>query len=101
MKTKALCIAVALALTGCATTSPMLDPNITAPAAWNEAANGGTTVSTDWWQSFGSAELQGLVQQALAGNPDVAIAMERVRQAEAQVRIAGASLFPTIDLGFG
>ena len=27
--------------------------------------------------------------------------MERVRQAEAQVRIAGASLFPTLDLGYG
>lgn len=101
MKTKAICIALALALTGCATTTPMLDPNVTAPATWNEAATGGTTVSTDWWQSFGSAELQGLVEQALAGNPDLAIAMERVRQAEAQVRIAGASLFPTIDLGFG
>jgi NodT family efflux transporter outer membrane factor (OMF) lipoprotein len=41
------------------------------------------------------------VDAALAGSPDLAMAMERVRQAEAQVGIAGASLFPTIDLGFG
>jgi len=101
MKTKAVCIAVALALAGCGTTSPMLNPNVTAPAAWNETPSGGNPVSTDWWQSFGSAELQGLVEQALTGSPDLAIAMERVRQAEAQVRIAGASLFPTLDLGFG
>ena len=102
MKTKAICIALAFALTGCGTTSPMLKPNVTAPAAWNEAAPAGAMgVSADWWHGFGSAELQSLVDQALAGSPDLAIAMERVRQAEAQVRIAGASLFPTIDLGFG
>ena len=102
MKAKALCIALALALTGCGTTSPMLKPNVTAPGAWNETVPAGATrVSADWWRSFGSVELQALVEQALAGSPDLAIAMERVRQAESQVRIAGASLFPTIDLGFG
>jgi NodT family efflux transporter outer membrane factor (OMF) lipoprotein len=101
MKTKAICVALALALAGCGTTSPMLKPNVNAPAAWNENATGGAPVTADWWQSFGSAELQRLVTDALAGSPDLAIAIERVRQAEAQVRIAGASLFPTIDLGFG
>jgi NodT family efflux transporter outer membrane factor (OMF) lipoprotein len=79
----------------------MLKPNVTAPAAWNEAATGGVGVSADWWRTFGSNELQSLVAEALAGSPDLAIAIERVRQAEAQVRISGASLFPTIDLGFG
>jgi NodT family efflux transporter outer membrane factor (OMF) lipoprotein len=37
---------------------------------------------------------------ALAGSPDLAMAMERVRQAEAQVQVAGASLFPSLSLGF-
>jgi len=99
---KTLVVAVALALTACGTTSPMLKPNVAAPGAWNEAAPAnGAAVSADWWKTFGSAELQGLVAQALAGSPDLSIAMERVRQAEAQVRVAGASLFPSIDLGFG
>ena len=99
---KPLVFAVALALTGCGITSPMLKPSVTAPGAWNEVVTGnGATVTADWWQTFGSSELQGLVTQALAGSPDLAIAMERVKQAEAQVRIAGASLFPTLDLGFG
>ena len=99
---KPLVLAVALALTGCGITSPMLKPSVTPAGAWNEAppANG-AAVSADWWQTFGSRELQDLVTQALAGSPDLAIAMERVRQAEAQVRISGASLFPTLDLGFG
>ncbi|MGZ8203988.1 MAG: efflux transporter outer membrane subunit, partial [Burkholderiales bacterium] len=100
--TKTMCLAVALALAGCGTTSPMLKPNVNAPAAWNEAvpANG-AGVSATWWGAFGSEELQSLVGEALAGSPDLAIAMERVRQAEAQVRVAGASLFPSLNLGVG
>jgi NodT family efflux transporter outer membrane factor (OMF) lipoprotein len=39
------------------------------------------------------------VDEALAGSPDLAIAAERVRQAEAQVRVAGASLFPMLTAG--
>ncbi|MGZ5150000.1 MAG: efflux transporter outer membrane subunit [Burkholderiales bacterium] len=99
---KWVCVAVALALAGCATTSPMLKPDVSAAPAWNEPApsNGGS-VFPDWWGTFGSAELKQLVEQALTGSPDLAIATERVRQAEAQVRMAGASLFPTIDLGVG
>ena len=99
---KAICVAVALALAGCGTTSPMLKPNVSAPGAWNEGTPAGASaVSSTWWASFGSPELQSLVAQALQGSPDLAIATERVRQAEAQVRIAGASLFPTIDFGAG
>ena len=39
--------------------------------------------------------------QALSANPDMAIAAEHVRQAEAQVRIAGATLFPALNFGAG
>ncbi len=69
------------------------------PAAWNEPAPADVQpLVLDWWQAFGSAELSGLVAQALAGNPDLAIAAERIRQAEAVLQIAGASLFPTLNL---
>ncbi len=94
--------AVGLAfLVGCATTSPTLAPQVTPPAAYSENATpGAAELSADWWQTFNSAELQSLVGEALAGSPDLAIAAERVRQAEAQAQIAGASLFPSLDLGF-
>jgi NodT family efflux transporter outer membrane factor (OMF) lipoprotein len=97
---KNLILVFALIATGCATTSPVLEPKLSAPPAWNEATTPDpAAVSADWWQQFGSAELQALVDEALAGSPDLAIAVERVRQAEAQVRVAGASLFPQLDLG--
>src|SRR5258706_12694954 len=102
LRNKTICVALAVALAGCATVSPVLTPNVAAPGAWNEAApENALAVSANWWSVFGSAELQELVKAALSDSPDLAIAIERVKQAEAQVRIAGASLFPTLNLGLG
>jgi NodT family efflux transporter outer membrane factor (OMF) lipoprotein len=90
---------ILLLTTACATTSPVLAPQVGTPAGWSEPATAdAAAVSADWWQRFGSAELQTLADEALAGSPDLAIAVERVRQAEAQVRVAGASLFPQVDV---
>lgn len=99
---RTICIAVALALTGCATVSPTLQPNVAAPAQWNGAgARPSAPLSAEWWSAFESQELRTLIEAALAGSPDLAIAAERVRQAEAQVQIAGASLFPVLNVGAG
>jgi len=87
-------------LAGCATTSAPPQPGVGIPDAWREAANPApATVPLDWWRAFNSAELADLIAAALVGSPDLAAARERVSQAEAQVRVAGASLFPTLDLG--
>jgi outer membrane protein, multidrug efflux system len=85
-------------LAGCSTTSPVLRPELPPPPAYSEQVVG-PAVSADWWKTFNSTELQALVEEALKGSPDLAIAMERVRQAEAQVRIAGSSLFPALNFG--
>jgi NodT family efflux transporter outer membrane factor (OMF) lipoprotein len=98
---KKLLALVMAGLAGCATQSPVLTPYFAPAAAYSEAPTpGAARLDGDWWKTFSSAELQSLVQEALAGSPDLAIAAERVRQAEAQLQVAGSSLFPTLDLGF-
>ncbi len=52
----------------------------------------------DWWRSFRSRELTSLIEEALTANFDIAVAIAQISQADAQVRIAGAPLLPTIDL---
>jgi outer membrane protein, multidrug efflux system len=95
-------LAVALALGSCALTRSPVPPAPDMPAGWTEASAADTVVVTrEWWNNFGSVELAGLIDAALRANPDVAIAAEHVRQAEAQVRIAGASLFPALNFGAG
>jgi NodT family efflux transporter outer membrane factor (OMF) lipoprotein len=68
------------------------------PATWVEDSGPETVLAADWWRGFGSAELSSMIDAALEASPDMTIAAERVRQAEAQVRIAGASLFPALNL---
>lgn len=56
------------------------------------------TPTLDWWRSFRSRELTALMEEAIAANLDIAVAIAQISQADAQVRIAGAPLLPTLDL---
>jgi len=99
---RSMALVLVSSLSGCAIVSPQLKPDVPVAGAWNEAPPAdAAAVSPTWWTAFGSTELQSLVDEALAGSPDLAIATERVQQAEAQVRIAGASLFPVVSANAG
>jgi outer membrane protein, multidrug efflux system len=52
----------------------------------------------DWWTKFRSKELTELIEEARAANLDIAAAIARIVQADAQSRIAGAALLPLVDL---
>lgn len=49
-----------------------------------------------WWKSFGDAQLDRLMDQALSGNLDMKIALTRIDQARAQRRGTRAELFPQV-----
>ncbi|MBX9841652.1 MAG: efflux transporter outer membrane subunit [Xanthobacteraceae bacterium] len=54
--------------------------------------------SVVWWRGFRSRELTDLIEEALTSNFDVAVAVARIVQADAQSRIVGATLLPIVDL---
>jgi outer membrane protein, multidrug efflux system len=54
--------------------------------------------SAEWWRGFGSSQLDDLIAQAQHANDDVAAAVARVRQADAQTQIAGAPLLPSLNI---
>lgn len=78
------------------------DPSVTKSQA-AVAAQGSTddgkplALDVDWWRQFGSAELTALVDEGQRNNFEIAAAVSRVRQAEANARIAGAPLLPEVD----
>src|SRR5947199_128027 len=51
----------------------------------------------DWWRNFRSPELDGLIARARSYNNDLAAAAARVIQADAQARISGAPLLPSLE----
>ena len=68
------------------------------PPSWMavvEKARAGT-VSTTWWQELGDPTLDALVEEAFAHNHDLEAAAARVAAAEAEARIAGADLYPSL-----
>lgn len=81
-----------------------LGPDYHRPALDLPAAYRATTASAaaawpaeDWWRGFDSPALTALIEQTRAHNFDIAAAAARVQQADAQVRIAGASLLPALS----
>jgi len=79
-------------------------PPAEVPSAWQEAVEGDadtTWPAPDWWRAFGSSELDRLIVSAQANNTDIAQAMARIVQADAQARAAGAGLLPSVDADGG
>lgn len=54
-----------------------------------------------WWKLFGDARLDHLMDQALAGNLDLRIALARIDQARAERRSTRAELFPQVNVAAG
>ena len=53
---------------------------------------------SNWAAEFRSPELTRIVAQALAQNLDIAAAMARIEQADAQARVASAALWPNVTM---
>ena len=76
-------------------------PENPTPPAWRNppAQSSELWPSQDWWQGFGSPQLDLYIAAAQSANTDLAAAEARIRQADAQARIAGAPLLPSLTLG--
>ncbi len=90
----------ALAVSGCIHPT-YVRPPVAVQTRWQGAAALNTQPSwpaRDWWESFNDGNLSELEQTALAQNYDLQAALSRVKQARATARIAGAALYPAVDL---
>jgi outer membrane protein, multidrug efflux system len=86
-------------LTACVLTQDRLDPALEVPLTYR-AAHGAPNAAPpplDWWRTFRSGELTDLMQQADVANFNIAVAVAQIVEADAQARIAGAALLPTLD----
>ncbi len=91
---------VLVLLAGCSLGPDYVRPEAETPAAYRATAQTAARAWPDngWWRGFGSLELNGLIDDARAQNFDLAAAVARVQQVDAQLRISGAALLPTADV---
>jgi len=97
-----LVFVTAVTLTGCNIGPEYKRPDVSIPTTWQESHDSKTAKwpSTDWWHGFGSPDLNTYITQAILANNDLAAAIARVREADAQATVAGAALLPTIGASF-
>ena len=95
-----------LLLTSCKMLGPdykRAEPNL--PATYSEAEAANATAydalkqsPKNWWVLYQDAKLNELVELSLKNNTNIALAVARIEEADANMREVGASLFPQVNL---
>ena len=88
-------LAVAL-VSACASTDTRLPAvDLPAPTATHVAG------IERWWTQFNDPQLTLLIEEALTANLDLRLAVIRIDEARANLRLARSSLYPSLDADFG
>jgi len=93
IKKTLLITALAAAIAGC-TTTPTAPPLVELPQATLSDVH-----LERWWTTFNEPPLTALIDEALANNLDLQVAMARIDAARSQVTLARTNLYPTVNVG--
>ena len=102
----ALTACALLAAAGCALKSPPSHETIKAqaletavvPPQWTAAALTTGNMSDNWLAGFHDDQLSAIVADAILHNTDLRVGATRVEQAVLYAKLAGANLYPSVDL---
>ena len=73
-------------------------PTVNVPAAWTAAGAGQGAAADNWLVTFHDDQLTAAVVEAIAHNADLRVAAARVEQALLYAKLAGAKLYPSVDV---
>ena len=99
--------AAVLTMAGCALQAPPKPeeiraqalPHVAVPNAWKATGSEGPGApAPGWLATFGEPQLDALVREADRYNADLQIAAARVEQAAAYAKLAGATIYPAVNL---
>ncbi|MDH0866637.1 efflux transporter outer membrane subunit [Mitsuaria sp. GD03876] len=95
--------ALLMVLAACAPIPQLAEPGqpIDGPEAGARlglAADPAQALDAQWWKAFGDARLDGLVEQAIASSPNLALARARIARAAAMTENAEAAKRPSAEL---
>src|SRR5712675_341793 len=89
----------ALLLAGCTGLKPdYTKPAVDLPTGWRDApADGVQARDARWWKVYGDPVLDSLIDEALANNANVMLAIARVDEARAALSVTSADQRPQVD----
>ncbi|MFC4936502.1 MULTISPECIES: efflux transporter outer membrane subunit [Bradyrhizobium] len=95
---RAVAVVCLAAISGaCVLTQDLPDSALDVPMQYKYARKADAPPTLDWWRGFRSAELTQLMEEAQTVNLDIAAAVARIVEADAQARQAGAALLPSLS----
>jgi NodT family efflux transporter outer membrane factor (OMF) lipoprotein len=100
-------LTLSLLLGGCAIGPDYQRPQLQTPAqfkqieGWTQAQPGDVLERGSWWQLYGDAELNALVERLNISNQNLAASEAQYRQARALVRGARAAFYPSLSSSAG
>src|SRR3954462_14762445 len=100
-----LALAVLVVLAGCKLAPPPKSadyrgealPAMQVAPHWTAGETSGP-VAAGWLKSFGDAQLEALVAEAVAHNPDLRVAAARVQVASEYAQLSDSTLWPQVNL---
>ncbi|MDP2989271.1 MAG: TolC family protein, partial [Kiritimatiellota bacterium] len=106
-----LLVGIIAVLGGCTLAPKYVQPQAPVPAAWPSGpaykamtanTNGPTAADIPWRKFFTNAQLQKVIELALANNRDLRVAALTIEKTKAMYRIQRADLLPTVNaVGYG
>ena len=94
-------------LSGCAAGPDYKRPELTAPQSLTRTpvasslpASGDSEISSQWWQAFGNAPLNAMVQEALNNSPSIEAAQATLRAARQNVIAQRGYFLPSVQVGY-
>lgn len=98
---------VTVLLAGCAAGPDYVHPSINAPQTLTRSplettlvSSNSSDISAQWWQAFGSPELNAMLLEALEKNPSIEAAQATLRAAHQNVVAQRGYFLPSVQLGY-
>ncbi|HEX9443886.1 MAG TPA: TolC family protein, partial [Candidatus Binatia bacterium] len=92
-------VVLSLALSACSLAPQFARPKMDIPDGWSAGSGAMRAGQPDlpFWKALGSAELDRLIDAALARNLDLQAALHRIDEARALAKVAAAPLYPSVN----
>ena len=86
-----------LFLGGCSLKPELQVPSLELPQSQQEALH----VNASWWEKFGDAKLNALIEEAINNNDEIKLSALRILKAKQAYGLSDASLYPTLSATAG
>lgn len=98
---KCLLIFICIFLSSCAAPFEEVGIEVEMPEKLGNSELSSEAIPQRWWEEFNQEQLNSLIETAISNNLTIAQLAQRVEQAQAAATIAGADIYPSLDITAG